>query len=61
MKIAILLPDLRGGGAEKININLASDWTKKGHEVTFILMCKKGEFLKKIHPKVRIIDLKKKK
>lgn len=60
MKIAIILPDLRGGGAEKVNLNLAYNWFKKGHEVTFILMRKKGEFLKKIHPKFNIIDLKKK-
>ena len=29
MKIAFILPDLRAGGAEKVCINLATDWIIK--------------------------------
>ena len=61
MKIAFILPDLRAGGAEKVCINLASDWISKGHSVTFVLMNKKGEYLKDISKKIKIISLKKKK
>lgn len=61
MKIAFILPDLRAGGAEKVCINLAMDWISKGHSVTFILMNKKGEYLKNISTKIKIISLKKKK
>ena len=46
MKIAFILPDLRAGGAEKVCINLAKDFILKGHKVTFVLMYKKGEYLK---------------
>ena len=61
MKIAFILPDLRAGGAEKVCINLASDWISKGHTVTFVLMNKKGEYLKDISKKIKIISLKKEK
>ena len=61
MKIVFILPDLRAGGAEKVCINLATDWVAKGHYVKFILMNKKGEYLKNISKKIKIVSLKKKK
>ena len=61
MKIVFILPDLRGGGAEKVCINLATDWVAKGHCVKFVLINKKGEYLKNIPKKIKIISLKKKK
>ena len=60
MKITFILPDLRAGGAEKVCINLATDWISKGHSVTFVLMNKKGEYLKNISKKIKIVSLKKK-
>ena len=42
MKIVFILPDLRAGGAEKVCINLATDWISKGHSITFVLMNKRG-------------------
>ena len=61
MKICIILPDLRGGGAEKVCINLAKEWIKQKHNVSFILMEKKGELLKEVPSEINIVDLKKKK
>ncbi len=61
MKIAFILPDLRAGGAEKVCINLATDWINKGYSITFVLMNRKGEYLKNISKKIKIISLKKKK
>lgn len=61
MKIVFILPDLRGGGAEKVCINLATDWVARGHCVKFILMNQKGEYLKNISKGIKIVSLKKKK
>ncbi len=61
MNIAFILPDLRGGGAEKVCINLAKDWISKGYSVTFVLMNKRGEYLKDVPKKIKIISLNKKK
>ncbi len=46
MLIAILIPNLGGGGAERISIDLAKSFTSMGHQVEFVLMCADGEFLK---------------
>lgn len=35
--IAILLPDLRGGGAERVNINLANEFVARGFSVDMLL------------------------
>jgi len=47
-KILIILPNLKIGGAEKLHINLAEEWTRKGCKVEFVLMKKEGEYLKNI-------------
>ena len=44
-KITIILPDLCGGGAERLHVNLANDWVKRGFLVEFVLMQKQGELL----------------
>lgn len=41
--ISIGLPDLRGGGAERLHINLANAWIRLGYRVEFILMRDQGE------------------
>ena len=61
MKITFILPDLRAGGAEKVCINLATEWIAKGHSITFVLMNKQGEYLENIPKKIKIISLDKKK
>lgn len=45
MKIAILLPNLVGGGVERIRLVLASEFISLGHDVEFILMQEDGELL----------------
>ena len=37
-RIYILLPDLKGGGAEKLSVNLANHWVKLGYLVKIILL-----------------------
>ncbi|MEI7707005.1 MAG: glycosyltransferase [Chlorobium sp.] len=57
MKISIVLPNLAGGGAERIHINLAHDWISRGLTVDFILMKKTGELLSLLSPEISVIDL----
>ena len=44
-KIAIVLPDLRGGGAERLHVYLANDWVERGYSVEFVLMRGHGELI----------------
>lgn len=57
MKITILLPNLRGGGAERLAISLANDWVVRGFNVEFILMQAEGELLSLLNPSIRVTSL----
>jgi glycosyltransferase involved in cell wall biosynthesis len=46
--ISILLPDLRGGGAERVNVDLAYQFSAAGHDVEFVLLQERGEFLQEV-------------
>ena len=56
--IAILLPDLRGGGAERVVVNLANSFAQRGYAVDMVLLSATGEFLADLLPGIRVVDLK---
>jgi len=51
------LPNLKGGGAERVAINLANRFIQRGYKIDIILMSATGEFLSELNQDVRIIDL----
>ncbi|MGJ0392715.1 MAG: glycosyltransferase [Methylocystis sp.] len=55
--IGILLPDLRGGGAERVSIDLARAFAGFGHEVEFVLMTATGDFLPEARREFPVVDL----
>ena len=55
--ISILLPDLRGGGAERVNLDLAHEFARQGHQVEFVLMQARGEFLAEAQVAFSVVDL----
>ena len=57
MKIAIFVPDLRGGGVERVRLLLAREFLAKGHSVDLVLLRKRGILLRQVPPQVTIIDL----
>mgnify|MGYP002407017211 CR=1 FL=1 len=56
-KVAILLPDLRGGGVEKMRIALANVWLDRGYEVDFVLVKAQGSLLTTVKPTANIVNL----
>jgi glycosyltransferase involved in cell wall biosynthesis len=56
-KLSILLPDLRGGGAERVAVNLANSFIQRGYAVDMVLMSVTGEFLNDLHPDIRVVNL----
>jgi glycosyltransferase involved in cell wall biosynthesis len=56
-KISILLPDLCGGGAERVSIDLARAFAAKGHQVEFVLMSAMGDFLAETRREFSVVDL----
>lgn len=57
-RVALLLPDLRGGGAERITVNLANAFIARNYLVDVVLLSETGPFLKLLHPNVRVVNLK---
>jgi len=58
IKIVFVLPNLKGGGAEKVILNLCSNLKRDKFEITLILGRKEGEYIKFLPSDVEIFDLK---
>ncbi len=59
MHLAFIIPDVRGGGAQKMMINLANEFVAQGHQLDLILINKAGSYADLIDPRVNIVNLKK--
>lgn len=55
--ISILLPDLRGGGVERIRLVLAHEFARLGHSVEFVLMQATGDLLAEAQADFDVHDL----
>ena len=56
-RISILLPNLRGGGAELVAVNLANSFIQRGYAVDMVLLSANGEFLANLRPEIRVVNL----
>ena len=56
-KISILLPDFRGGGAERLHVHLARYWHAQGFKVNFVLMQGRGELMELLPSDIGIVEL----
>jgi len=55
--LAIYLPTLVGGGAERVMLNLAGGFTQRGYAVDFVLAQCEGAFMPQFPPSVHLIEL----
>lgn len=58
MKIAIYLPSMVGGGAEKVMLILAKGFSQRGYEVDLVLASATGAYLEQVPSHINIVDLK---
>ena len=56
-KIALFLPNLEGGGAERIMVDIARGLAQRGVPVDLVLVSAEGQFREMVPECVRIIDL----
>lgn len=56
--MALFLPSLRGGGAERVMVNLARGFAERGLEVDLVLARAEGTYLSQVPPGVRVVDLR---
>lgn len=55
--VALFLPTLEGGGAERVFVGLANEFSRLGLRVQLILASAEGPYLEETAPAVRIVDL----
>ncbi|MCL1475706.1 glycosyltransferase [Argonema antarcticum] len=56
-RVALFLRNLGGGGAERVMLNLAHGFAKKGLKVDMVLCKAEGSYLPQVLEEVRIVDL----
>jgi len=57
-RIALLLPGLRFGGAERVALTLAEALAAEGFGIDLLLMSRQGEFLDEAESRFNVIDLR---
>jgi len=57
-KLAVYLPDLSGGGAERSIINIAAGLAGRNYDVDLVVATGVGPYLDQLPPNVRFVDLK---
>jgi glycosyltransferase involved in cell wall biosynthesis len=57
-RIAFLIPDLGGGGAERVAVTLIRGFVERGHEIDVLLLRNEGQFLDWLPATAKIVDLK---
>lgn len=55
--VALFMPSLRGGGAERVMVDLARAFRERGLNVAMVLVSQDGPLLKDLPDDVRIVDL----
>src|SRR5690554_4079564 len=55
--VAMFLPNLGGGGAERVTVTLANGMAERGLSVDLVLVSAKGPHLVNVSPKVRVVNL----
>jgi glycosyltransferase involved in cell wall biosynthesis len=55
--IALFLPDLSGGGAQRVMVNLAVGLVGRGFAVDLVLIRSEGQYLNQVPDGVRIVEL----
>lgn len=56
-KVALILPSLRGGGAERVTVTLANALVEQGFDVDLILLVKEGPYLSNVDARITVIEL----
>lgn len=57
-KIAFYIPDLGGGGAQRVMVTLANEFANKGLDVDLVVASFEGPYCSDINEDVRVVDLK---
>ncbi|RTZ42336.1 glycosyltransferase [Candidimonas sp. SYP-B2681] len=57
-RLALFIPSLNGGGAERVMVSLANGFARRGINVDLVLVRDIGVYRAEVAPEVRVVDLK---
>jgi glycosyltransferase involved in cell wall biosynthesis len=57
VRLSLFVPSMRGGGAERVMLTLASEFARRGHGVDLVLASAEGPYLADVPETVRVVDL----
>ncbi|WP_300974837.1 glycosyltransferase [Sphingomonas sp. LHG3406-1] len=57
-RIAVFIPDLGGGGAERVQLSVMKELVSRGHQVDLVLAFHGGALLELLPPEVRVFELR---
>lgn len=57
-QVAVFVRNLRGGGLERVSVNLANEFARRGIQVDMVLAEADGVYLEMLDPRIRVVDLK---
>jgi glycosyltransferase involved in cell wall biosynthesis len=57
-KIALFIPSLRLGGGERVMIDLANAFARRGYDIDLLVFTADGHFTNQLDPKVHIVSLR---
>lgn len=57
LAVALFLPSLAGGGAERVFVDLANEFAARGMRVDLVLATAEGPYLDDVSSSVRVVDL----
>lgn len=55
--LALFVPSLRGGGAERVMVDLANSFSRRGFPVDLVVAKAEGPYLAEVAPTVRLVNL----
>ena len=58
--LSIVMPNLNVGGAERVAVNLANEFVRRGYGVDMVLLETKGPLIFNLTSTIRVIHLKQK-
>ena len=56
-QLSFFLPDLSGGGAERMIVNLTNELSSRGYPVDLVLLSAEGPYLSSVSDRVDVVDL----
>lgn len=56
-RIALFVPSLNGGGAERVMVLLANGIAERGYSVDLVTLCSEGTYRGEVSPDVNVVDL----